>query len=165
MRAWHIYSYTWQDTPLFKSPNCPEWPKRGVKRCLVTFKCFLITEWGDGKLPAAGLGQNQVHHINQRRNSFLSYPPANAYIAAVDMWEEEKGKLLFYYSNNVWVINRRCDYGSDDDDDDDDDVWSTCSITNIPKLRRILYHASQLLEYLPVNRCGLRRYLKEVKYE
>lgn len=23
MRAWHIYSYTWQDTPLFKKPKLP----------------------------------------------------------------------------------------------------------------------------------------------
>lgn len=90
MHAWHIYSYTWQVIPLLKCPTCPEWPKRGVKCCLVTFKSLLITEWGDGKLPGVGLGQKQVRPINQRRNSFLSNPPDNTY---VQLWIcERKGE-------------------------------------------------------------------------
>lgn len=95
MSAWHIYSYTWQSTPLFNCPSCPEWPKRGVKPCLATFKCLLITEWGDGKFPAVGLGQNKVHHINQRRNSFLSHPPANTYMQLWICEMKKKGSCCF----------------------------------------------------------------------
>lgn len=62
---------------------------------------IVITEWGDGELPAVGLGQNQVHHINQRINSILSYPPANTYMQLWICERKKKRKLLLYYSNNA----------------------------------------------------------------
>lgn len=163
MHVWHIYSYTWQDSPLLKCPSCPRWPKRGVKRCLVTFMCWLITEWGDGKLPAVGLGQNQVHRINHRRNSFLSYPPADT---SMQLWiceRKEKRKLLLHYCSHVWEGNPGCDCGSDYDHDD-----ALITSPKISKLISTLCYALQLLDWLPlhVRWCCVfwGQQLKEVKH-
>lgn len=107
MHAWHIYSYTWQGAPLFKSPELPRMTHTCRKTLSGHFQ-VLTDNWMGWWQASSSRTRSKAGPSYKSKEKFLPLlSPSRCIRAAVDMWEEEKGKLLFYYSNNVWVINPR----------------------------------------------------------